>query len=230
MNTRSPYSEWPSLTSQMHLGLPVLSLLSGPQFTVLTMTWFAVIRWSDWLNSFSPMDCMLHESRHVPMCLCHLRHIVPHDKFLTLNKWINQWSPQICIVVWNVQSIFTSIILFRSYCTLTRFLVSVYGGYKCFGCLRSHTKWQKQVWNSQVFWPQIQSFFQKGLKKRKGKRWLPNLERRYLGGWCWPWEKWGVGELRNKGQFQLPHEKPHSIPGYRELRVEPQMAPYPQGA
>lgn len=71
--------------------------------------------------------------------------------------------------------------------------------------------------------------FPKGFEEEKRKKMTPNLECRYLGGWCWPWEKWGVGELRNKGQFQLPHEKPHSIPGYRELRVEPQMAPYPQG-
>lgn len=106
MNTWSPYSEWPSLTSQIRLGRPVLSLLSGSQFTVLTMDWFAVIHWSDWFNSIFPMDCMLLESRRVSVCLCHLRHIVLHNKFLTLNEWIHQWPPQICIVVWNVQSIF----------------------------------------------------------------------------------------------------------------------------
>ena len=45
MNTWSPYSEWPSLTSQMWLDLPVLSLLSGPHFTALTMVCSDTLQW-----------------------------------------------------------------------------------------------------------------------------------------------------------------------------------------
>lgn len=57
------FSDFPGVMGSS-CALIALDLISQP-------LWFAVVHWSDCSSQlFLPMDCVLHESRHVPMCPC----------------------------------------------------------------------------------------------------------------------------------------------------------------